>query len=374
MTNKVLFDCTALANWTGHATGIQRVVSEIGRELVHALPGTILGLFDSNDHCRAYSIERRAAEDVIDLSSGDLVVTAGSNWDYPEHHARLLALCGRGVRLATLFHDTIPVILPFSYGPGFSDIYRNWLTSALQHSFIAFSNSENTKRDIQAFAASSGLVCPPVYPLRLGDDVPSASEGPSEAIRTKIERPFILSVGTLEYRKNHITLLNAYRYLIERKGVRPPPLYIVGKKGWLDHDIEYQVANDPRLRELVFILQGISDSDLYHLYQRCLFTVYPSFYEGWGLPVAESMCLGKPCIASGTSSMLEIAPGLTRHADPLLTQDWAQQIESLSEDRSLLEQESRRIRDGYRPHAWSDTAVQLAAALAKHLSAPGQTQ
>jgi glycosyltransferase involved in cell wall biosynthesis len=362
---KVIFDCTALSNWTGHATGIQRVVSEIGKELKKCLPGTQLGLFTENG-CLRYSIEDRSTHDILTLEKNDVVITAGSNWDFPDHHQRLLALKEKGILLGTLFHDTIPVLLPFSYGPGFSAIYEKWLQEALSTSDIGFSNSENTKRDVIQYAASEGISSPPIHFIRLGDDIPISAQIPSEEISTKTKVPFILSVGTFEYRKNHLVLLNAYRYMLERMNYVPPKLFLVGKKAWLDQDIEYQVANDPRLRGHVEILQGISDADLQHLYQQSMFTVYPSFYEGWGLPVAESMCFGKPCIASRSSSMLEIAPNLVRHADPYLVHEWVDQIRQLVDNPDILTAEAKRIKTDYVRQTWAHSAEKMKDALLLH--------
>lgn len=366
---KLIIDCTPLANWVGHPTGIQRVVIETGGRLCGLFASASLGLFDGDGRCLAYDLTLRSTGAVIEIERGDVVVAAGSNWDFPEHHNLLMALQARGVKIVTLFHDIIPMILPYSYGPGFSELYERWFVEALAASDLAFSNSENTRQDIIGYAKSRGLTCPDVHFVRLGDEVPCSSEPPSGRVLEKTAMPYILSVGTLEYRKNHILLLNAYRYMIDVQGYRPPQLLIVGKKGWLDHDIEYQVDNDPRLSGLVSILQGVTDADLQCLYQNALFTVYPSFYEGWGLPVAESLCFGKPCIASGNSSMLEIAPGLVRHAHPLRLDEWVAAIREFSDNPTVLAQATESVRTGYQRAGWAGTANSMRDVLLKHYPA-----
>ena len=363
---QVIFDCTTLSEWTGHATGIQRVVTEIGRELIRCLNNAKLGIFSGNGRCSSYSVEERIIGDEIQLASGDIVISAGHDWDYPDHHRELLSLKNRGVRLGFLFHDTIPILFPFCYRPGFYTSFRQWLNMSIPAADIAFAVSQNTLRDVIAYTEEAGFPVPPAHIIRLGDDIPSSGKAPSVAIAGKASHKFILSVGTLEYRKNHVVLLNAYRYMIDELGYLPPKLYIVGKKGWLDSDIEYQVANDVRLKGLVEVLQGLSDADLQCLYRSTLFTVYPSFYEGWGLPVAESLRFGKPCIASYSSSMLEIAPELTRFAHPMLVNEWVQQIRELADDPILLMEETLRVKSNYIPTSWSQTAAQMHAALIEH--------
>lgn len=357
---KLVFDCTSLANWVGHPTGIQRVVIETGSRLCALIPNAALGLFDASGNCLEYDLAHRTTTGVtIDVGLGDVVVTAGSNWDWPEHQRMLVSLQETGVRVATLFYDIIPLLLPHSYGPGFSAIYERWFREAVTMSDLAFSISENTRTDILHYAKANGLPCPDVHTVRLGDEIPSSFEPPSAAILEKTASPYILSVGTLEYRKNHVLLLNAYRYMIDVQGYTPPPLFIVGKKGWLDHDIEYQIENDPRLSGLVSVLKGISDADLQCMYERAMFTVYPSFYEGWGLPVAESLCFGKPCVASGTSSMVEIAPGLVRHAHPLRLDEWVTAIREYAEDSALLIQAADAVRSEYARKGWEGTAASM---------------
>lgn len=360
---KLIFDCTSLSNWKGHATGIQRVVIETGRELCRILPRANLGLFDDEGRCLRYDLDTRKVSEEIPLLPGDIVVTAGSNWDYPEHHLRMMRIKNSGLLVGTLFHDIIPMLLPHSYGPGFSDVYAAWFREALSASDVAFSNSEHTKQDIIRYANQNDITCPSVFCIRLGDEVPESSETPSEEIIERTSNRYILSVGTLEYRKNHMILLNAYRYMIDVQAYEPPVLYIVGKKGWLDHDIEYQIDNDPRLTGRIVVLSGVSDADLSLLYQNSMFTVYPSFYEGWGLPVAESLCFGKPCIASGVSSMLEIAPGLVRHAHPLIVNEWVDSIRALADDLEELQKASDLIRCGYVRWSWESTAKAMRDAL-----------
>ncbi|WP_033576702.1 glycosyltransferase family 4 protein [Dickeya chrysanthemi] len=363
---KVIFDCTSLANWIGHPTGIQRVVSEIGSELLHCFSSVYLGFFQADGSCFEYDLISRSVSDPIMPESGDVIITAGSNWDFIEHHKTLLRWRDKGIKLGVLFYDTIPCLLPFSYGPGFPEIYRDWLIESIASCDLAFAISENTKRDLNDFAIEHGLKLPSVTVVRLGDSVPSSEGTPSDEIVQKISEPYLLSVGSIEYRKNHIMLLNAWRYMIEEQGYIPPKLYIVGRKGWLDSDIEYQLDNDIRLKGRIEVLKGLQDADLRLLYEKTMFTLYPSFYEGWGLPVAESLCFGKPCIASRSSSMLEIAPGLVRHAHPLLLNEWVEQIRLLADNPAELQRECSKVKHNYHPSTWKNSAIQLRDGILAH--------
>lgn len=357
---KIIYDCTVLDKWIGHATGIQRVVEELGRELVRCMPSAVLGVFDQNGICRAYSLEDRQIGPQIQVVCDDLIFSAGHDWDYLDHFAVIQAHVGRGVRFAVLCYDTIPLKLPFSYSEDFVSSFECWLKITMQTACLMLSISENTRADLAEFANQNNLKLPEIKIVRLGDHLPMVhgSGSATPDIISKAQLPFILSVGTLEFRKNHRILLDAYRFMLEDMKFRPPKLYIVGKQGDLDGGIRRQTEGDVRLQGLVEVLHGVTDTDLHALYQSAMFTVYPSIYEGWGLPVAESLYYGKQCIVSRCSSMLEIAPNFVRFAHPLKVEDWVRNIVELAQCPKTRLCESERIRKGCSVVTWEATAHQ----------------
>ena len=129
------------------------------------------------------------------------------------------------------------------------------------------------------------------------------------------DSPFVLCVGTLEVRKNGTALLQAWRQLAPRLGDRLPRLVFAGKQGWLIHEFNTTLADDPELARRVRIVDSPSDRELAYLYQHCLFTAYPSLYEGWGLPVGEAAWFGKYVISSNATSLPEVCGGLVDYFD-----------------------------------------------------------
>lgn len=123
---------------------------------------------------------------------------------------------------------------------------------------------------------------------------------------------FILFVGTIEPRKNLITLLNAYEGLpISLR--RAYPLILVGGAGWLNSDIYERMA---RLQEHVRPLGYVSDEELALLYNLASLFVYPSWYEGFGLPVLEAMACGCPVLTSDQSALPEVCAEAARYVHP----------------------------------------------------------
>lgn len=274
-----LIDCTSLIGWSGTPNGISRVVSELARSSKNVIPASHCIALNSGKHAQIYDVETSKLGQDVSISGGDVILTAGANWDLPDHHANLISLQSHGCSVVPLLYDIIPLVLPHSFGPGFPQLYKKWLKETLDCAELGFSISRNTSEDIFNWAKNAAINCPDLYTIRLGDNLPIFVPKPSQMIKD-IKTPFVLCVGTIEYRKNHRTLLDAYRYLIDHHKYDVPLLVIVGKQGWLDYEIEHQIQHDLRLVGKVLILSGLPDDDLAHLYQHAQITVFPSLYEG----------------------------------------------------------------------------------------------
>lgn len=117
-------------------------------------------------------------------------------------------------------------------------------------------------------------------------------------------KPFLLTTGTIEPRKNQAFLLDVYQEFRDRGG-DAIPLIFAGKMGWMMDGFEDRVAASPWAGD-IHILGYVSDGELAWLYQHCLVNLYPSHYEGFGLPVLEAMGFGAPLICSNSTSIPEV--------------------------------------------------------------------
>ena len=155
---------------------------------------------------------------------------------------------------------------------------------------------------------------------------------PSKPISLALLQPekFWLAVGTLEPRKNHKLLLEAYMIYLG-KGGEPFPLIFTGGSGWMSDDFKNKVLS---LKEKApIIMTGyLSDSELVWLYQNCFANLYPSLFEGFGLPVLEAMQFGAPTICSNNSSLPEVSGNAAIQASPDDPELWAASMMSLIQD------------------------------------------
>jgi glycosyltransferase involved in cell wall biosynthesis len=134
-------------------------------------------------------------------------------------------------------------------------------------------------------------------------------------------RRFWVSVGTIEPRKNQKMLLRAYAAYLARGG-DPMPLVLAGGKGWLMDDLDSLIGS-LGLREHVILTGYVSDQELIWLYRNCFANLYPSFYEGFGLPVLEGMQFGAAVLASNCSSLPEVVGSSGLLIDPQDVEGWS---------------------------------------------------
>ena len=121
-----------------------------------------------------------------------------------------------------------------------------------------------------------------------------------------IRQPFVLSVGDLQPRKNHLGLLHAFEDVLQAEPKLPHDLVFVGKETWCSRDL-HRAVNRSRVRDRVHFAGFVEDADLVKFYGACDMFVFPSFYEGFGLPILEAMACGRAVACSQLTAMPEVA-------------------------------------------------------------------
>ncbi|MBI5619968.1 glycosyltransferase family 4 protein [Candidatus Gottesmanbacteria bacterium] len=179
-----------------------------------------------------------------------------------------------------------------------------------------------------------------------------------------ILKQYILSVGTLQPRKNYSRLIEAFSRLVKQeKGFDDVELVIVGKKGWLYEEI-LKAPRQFGVADRVKFLEFVPDADLPDLYRHALCFALPSLYEGFGLPVLEAMANGCPVVVSSASSLPEIAGDAGIYVDP---NDVASIIQGLLKGlRETKEERKHRTEEGLRQaekFSWQKAARETLAIL-----------
>jgi glycosyltransferase involved in cell wall biosynthesis len=194
--------------------------------------------------------------------------------------------------------------------------------------------SENTKKDIIKFLRIEQEKIKVVYPGVSNNFSPVKKENDRMILnKFKLSPGYILTVGTLEPRKNLFRLICAYKMIAANEGIIPQ-LVIAGGQGWLKEDIN-KVVDSLGLRKKVVLIGYVSDTDLPALYRNAIIFVYPSLYEGFGLPNLEAMACGTPVISTNTSSIPEVVGEAGLLVDPYRPDEMARAITDVLRNEEL---------------------------------------
>jgi glycosyltransferase involved in cell wall biosynthesis len=363
-SSAIWLNLTSSLEWSGPDNGIIRVERQLARELFAAVGAGRVRFC----RCKRGSFHACDAGGKMagpcDFRPCDWLVSAGLDWGNGsvDHFLRLRR--ERQVRLASFCYDVIPFLFPQHCHHATVRDFPPYFLKLAASSEVMFSISENTRCDAEQVLREAGAPVPRMEVVRLGDNLPSTAGVVRPEIRKLGARKFMLYVSTIERRKNHQVLYHALRLMRRSLPEESVPLLVfAGKPGWGTEDLLSDIALDPVTQGHIEMLHGTSDAELAELYRHAVCCLFPSYYEGWGLPVAEALAHGKVVLASNTSSIPEIGGDLVTYVDPLNPREWARAMEEVMTNPEARAAREAAVRNGYRPHAWSATACRVAELL-----------
>jgi glycosyltransferase involved in cell wall biosynthesis len=304
------------------------------------------------------------------VQRGDIVVSLGAGWGFP-HYMKHIAEAKRryGIRFSVLIYDLIPIEHESFVEQRHVVQFRNWLRDAIRVADVVLTISKHSRDALIRWAAEAGRSLPRVEVVKLGSgsiDWPM----PGDQKAASFPRRYVLFVSTIEIRKNHRLLVRVWRRLLERHGADAVPVLIfAGQVGWMVDDLLADLAASDCLGGKIALMPGLSEAELRQAYRSCLFTVFPSFCEGWGLPVAESLVHGKFCVASNRTSIPEVGGDLIDYFNPSDDDDAFAKIERLVLDPDYLAAREARLRAEYHPRTWDNCVRSLIGKLGRPVPA-----
>ncbi len=214
-----------------------------------------------------------------------------------------------GLRVQVMIHDTIPLDFPQFQPPGSPARFRRRLLAALRGADRIIANSAATAADVSRWAARLGLACPPVLTAPLGIDLAAPAALPAGLAA---DRPWFVTTGTIEPRKNHALLLDSWGLLAARlPAARVPLLLILGRRGWAGAALMARLDALPPDGP-VRAWPGLDDGQVAALTAGARAALIPSWAEGFGLPAFEAAARGTPILAAPLPALAPLAgPGLT---------------------------------------------------------------
>jgi glycosyltransferase involved in cell wall biosynthesis len=177
--------------------------------------------------------------------------------------------------------------------------------------------------------------------------------------RKTVSAPFLLTVGTLEPRKNLRATLEAYA-LLKRRMPGVPPLLVIGRQGWGDVNVRHWIA-EHQLEQDVRLLGGVSDARLFDLYRTAAALVYPSLQEGFGFPPLEAMACGCPVITANVASLPEVVGEAALLIEPHQPEAIADAVQRVLTDAALADRLRRAGRARAELFSWERCARETLA-------------
>ena len=295
---------------------------------------------------------------------GDVLLSVGATWCLPGHAEAAAVARSRGVRVARMIYDLIPTLRPQWLEPVHTQAITLWVREVLTGSDHVLTISEYSRREIEQYCAECRFDLPPLSVVRLGDvlETTSARQGPAALPKFVPSRPFFLCVSTLDVRKNHRLLYDAWTQLATRRGDACPDLLCIGMPHLHVTDLLRELRQDRLVNRRIHVLHGVEDFELDWYYKNCAATIYPSKYEGWGLPVAESLGHGRLCLASHATSIPEISD-LPEFFDPFDVHGVAALVARVLDEPAWVHEREELIRAEFQPTEWRQTAAQVLDAL-----------
>jgi glycosyltransferase involved in cell wall biosynthesis len=311
-------------------------------------------------------------------SSGDWFLSAGASFSVPGLIQTQVASCvAFDLKLAVVIYDLIPWSKAgqFGYDPN-SAQYASWTSGMemlVRSADALFPISLHAKSEATRFAKERGFEIGPLNVVRLADEPfrlssPSGDVAGDRVQESHFSLPYVLSVGSVEDRKNQDILVDAWEILTARHGPRVPRLILAGKIGAGGERILKRIDSSIA-RDTIVFRRTPSDRDLEALYAGALFTVFPSRAEGWGLPVAESLRAGKFCIASNVDSIPEIAGSMIDYFAPDDSSTCASLVEKYAFSEAARAEAKLRIMR-YRLTTWRETLNAIETVLRKRSPLP----
>jgi glycosyltransferase involved in cell wall biosynthesis len=273
-----------------------------------------------------------------------LLNTDHSGLDNPAYAIRVRK---RGLRSLFFLHDLIPITHPEYSRPQEAEAHGRRLQTMFTLGSGIVVNSNSTRQALAGYAATGRVELPacviaPLAPVRL----------PPPAAARPIAARYFVVLGTVEPRKNHWMLLHLWRQLAEELGQAAPRLVVIGRRGWECEQVINLLERCEILRGLVIEKRACPDAALATWLHHAQALLFPSFVEGFGLPLLEALALGVPAIASDLAVFREFAGAIPDYLDPLDGPGWKARVLDYAQPESTLRRAQLARMNGFKAPTW----------------------
>ena len=375
---KAFFDISGLTNLLGISlTGIQRMEYNLSDFFLRQTDAKFC-LYSKQSqsfhliprHLIRKLIDQIAVGGQIDLTTGslrnqivsqaktpiqpgrqDTLIILRGWWDCQDYIDSVVGWTKRG-RVIQVIHDAIAFYVPHIVPAHFNNLLSHYMESVLPVCYGIASSSKHTASAVEQNFKNWGVKHSPRFlQFAFGADIDTSKVSRPEEIK---QEPYYLTVATLNYGKNIHLLMQVYRLARER-GIDLDHLYIAGQPGTMAEEMLYQLDADPYLRTKITRLGSQNNAQMVWLYQNAVLTIFPSFYEAYGLPVAESLMFGKVSLSSQAGALPEVGGQFADYFSPYSPEQLLDLLVKYQNKRIRQKRQSE-ITAGYSHPTWGEAA------------------
>lgn len=254
-----------------------------------------------------------------------------------------------------MIHDLIPIEYPEYARPREPGRHKARLRTVISLADAVIVPTQPVRKSLQYYFTDLGRTEIPVWTVSHGVHEQVLQRLSKALPARQTAKPFFIYLSTIEPRKNHLLLLHLWRRMVKQRGKEATPqLILIGKRGWENENILDLLERCPALQELVIEENGLSDEDVAGLLKASNGLLFPSFVEGYGLPVTEAMSLGIPCICADIPVLHEIGEEKLLYIDPLDSLAWQKAIDDFTLRGPLWQAQKERLTN-WQPIDWTQS-------------------
>lgn len=259
------------------------------------------------------------------------------------------------LKIVFYLHDIIPIDFPEYVREGDEHTHAVRVKAMAEYGDYVLANSSYTKSRFISFCKEFCLVAPNVSVLHIGvedgflDRIEKS--GTNKYFTEKFD--YFVYISTIEPRKNHLMLLHLWRKMVLDERHHIPKLVLIGKRGWNNQNILDLLDRSKLLQNHIIELSGLSDNQMNSILKNSRGLLYPSFVEGWGMPLVEAVAANVPVVCSDIPAHRESGQSLLRYIDPEDSQSWMEVVNKMTTSN----EEALDIMSGYKKFkmpAWEE--------------------